>query len=368
MLKKLLILLAGSFFCVFFSCKEEAVYSVKVRLDNLEGKDVYAVFAADDMKKIDTLSSLGVNEFTLTEMEENYHSLTLYFGSPAQWITVYLEPGRRITVTGDLLYPRLVKVKGGRINDLLTEFREKSSALLKEQTDLVHLVDSSQEEQNAGKYISRLTNIRHELGLLADAFIRKHPDDGASAVLIEDYFSDPETPLLTEEYLNLLNPELDDFHVVKELKGAVEKAKRTVTGAKAPEFTVTNLDGDSFRLDSFAGRYFILTFVSAAWSDDAQTDRALLGELMATYPTDKVEMMVVSLDEDPRLVHELIRKDTIAWNIVIDSGGEAIGLMDLYNVNILPRYYLMDREGMILLKTENGIELKRVLESVMNKD
>ncbi|MDR1676650.1 MAG: TlpA family protein disulfide reductase, partial [Tannerella sp.] len=356
MLKKILILLAGNLFCVLFSCKEEAVYSVKVRLDNLEGKEVYAAFEADDMKKIDTLSAQGVNEFILTEMEANFHSLTLYFESPAQWITVYLEPHRRITVTGDVLYPRLIKVKGGRINDLLTEFREKSSGLLKEQMDIMRMIDSPQEEQNFGKYISRRTTIHHELCLLADAFVRKHPDEGASAVLIGEYFSDPETPLLTETYLNLLNPALDDFHVVKELKGAVEKAKRTVAGAKAPEFAVTNLDGVSFRPDSFAGRYFILAFVSA-WSDNCQTDELLLNEILSAYPADRVAVMAVSLDEDPQPVRELIRRDSIAWNVVIDSTGEAIELMDLYNVNIIPRCYLIDGERTILLKTENGIEL-----------
>ncbi|MDR1335674.1 MAG: AhpC/TSA family protein [Tannerella sp.] len=367
MLKKILTLLAGSLLCVLFSCTEEAVYSVKVRLDNLEGKEVYAVFEADDMKRIDTLSAPGGNEFTLTEMEESFHSLTLYFENPAQWITVYLEPHRRITVTGDLLYPRLAKVKGGKINDLLTEFREKSSALLKEQTDLLNIIDSPQEGQNAGKYVSRLTNIHHELGLLADAFIRKHPADGASAVLIGEYFSNPETPLLTEEYLNLLNPELDGFHAVKRLRETVEKAKRTVAGAKAPEFAVTNLDGISFRPDSFAGRYFILAFVSS-WADGCQTDELLLDEIQSAWTPEKVEVMVVSLDEDPQPVRELIRKDSVAWNVVIDSAGEAIGLMDLYNVNIIPRCYLVDGEGAILLKTENGIELKRVLEELMNKD
>jgi peroxiredoxin len=352
---------------MLFSCKEEAAYSVKVRLDNLEGKEVYAVFKADDMKKIDTLSSLGKNEFTLTGMEENFHSLTLYFESPAQWITVYLEPYRRIIVTGDLLYPRLVKVKGGRINNLLDEFREKASALLKEQTDLMNIIDSPQEGQNSGKYISRLTNIHHELCLLADAFIRKHPDEKASAVLIGEYFSNPETPHVTEEYLNLLNPVPDGFHIVKELKGAVEKAKRTATGAKAPDFSVMNLDGVVFRLDSFAGRYLILAFVSV-WSDSCQTKDLLLNEILSTWPADRVAVLTVSLDEDPQPVRELIRRDSIAWNVVIDSTGEAIELMDLYNVNIIPRCYLMDGEGTILLKTENGIELKQVLEKLMNKD
>jgi peroxiredoxin len=369
MLKKSLLIIAECAFCLFFSCKDEAVYSIKVKLDNLQGNHVYAVFEADDMKKVDTLtlSWPDAEEFTVTQMQENFRTLTLYFENRKQWITVYLEPRKRVSVTGDLLYPRLVKVKGGRTNQLLTGFREKSSALLKEQTDLLNILNTSREIQNHTADMTHLANVNHELCLRAEAFVKKYPEEEASAVLIREYLSDPERPLQTEEYLNLLDPKLDDFYIVKELKNATEKAKRTLEGMKAPDFNVININGESCSTASFIGNCFILAFVSM-WSDGCQTKELLLDEIISSYPNDRLGVMLVSLDEDQRQVRELVSKDSIRWNIVTDSAGQAIELIDLYNVNMIPQCYLMDIEGNILLKTENGIELKQVLEKWMDKD
>ena len=52
--------------------------------------------------------------------------------------------------------------------------------------------------------------------------------------------------------------------------------------------------------------------------------------------------------------------------MVADSSGEAIRLTYLYNASILPCCYLMDREGVILLKTENGVALEQELDKRIN--
>ena len=37
---------------------------------------------------------------------------------------------------------------------------------------------------------------------------------------------------------------------------------------------------------------------------------------------------------------------------------------DLYNVSVLPRCFLIDEDHKILMKTENGIEIKQTLENL----
>ncbi|MDR3269768.1 MAG: redoxin domain-containing protein [Tannerella sp.] len=360
MLKKLLILITGSTLCLFSSCKEEATFLIKVKLDNLKGENVYAVFEADDRKWVDTLFNDGSGELTVTQTQADYRTLTLYFENQTQWITVYLEPHKKITLKGDILYPQLVKVKGGKTNEWLSGFHEKAAALLKERTDLSKAMHGAQEKLR-DEHISRWANINQELCQQAETFIRKHPGEEASAILIREYLSDPETPLRTEAFLALLNPELDDFHVVKELKASNEKAKLTMKGAAAPDFSVLNINRVHFNKNSFSNRYCILAFVH----NEHQTRELLLDEIVTTYPDDSLSVMLISLDESPQQVREQVRKDTIPWNIVTDSAGQAIGMIDLYNVNRLPLCYLIDKEGNIRLKTENGIELEQVLSELM---
>jgi hypothetical protein len=40
-------------------------------------------------------------------------------------------------------------------------------------------------------------------------------------------------------------------------------------------------------------------------------------------------------------------------------------LVDLYNVSSLPRSFLIDEDGKIILKTENGVEIKQALERLI---
>ena len=78
-------------------------------------------------------------------------------------------------------------------------------------------------------------------------------------------------------------------------------------------------------------------------------------------------MALVSLDEDPHDVRNQMKTDTTHWNVFTDSAGQAIRVLEAYNVNALPRCFLIDRKGTIVLKTDNGIELRQTLEAMLGK-
>ncbi len=78
--------------------------------------------------------------------------------------------------------------------------------------------------------------------------------------------------------------------------------------------------------------------------------------------------MLISLDSDQAEVRNVLEKDTIQWNLVTDSAGQATMMLDLYNVSALPRCFLIDEEGRIILKTENGIEIRQTLQKLFTED
>ena len=73
--------------------------------------------------------------------------------------------------------------------------------------------------------------------------------------------------------------------------------------------------------------------------------------------------MLLSINHKSGLINPA--KDSIGWNLVTDSAGQAAMLVDLYNVSALPRCFLIDEEGKIILKTDNGVEIKQTLEKLM---
>lgn len=205
---------------------------------------------------------------------------------------------------------------------------------------------------------ARLANVNMQLSEEAIRYVKENPDEEASVVLIQSFFSDPDDTRKIDELLALLNPRLKDFYLVKELEQYSARAKRTALGAEAPDFSVRNIYGNTVSLDSFPQKYLLLTF-TAPWCDMCQTEDLYLDKVAMKYPKDQLDILLVSLDDNPDNVRDVLKKDSIAWNLVTDSAGQAAMLIDLYNVSVLPRCFLIDEDHKILMKTENGIEIKQ---------
>lgn len=352
------------------SCGGDIAYQIEGKLKNLEDQTVYAVFENDDIKVVDTVTCKKPGEFSIERKAGDFRDVTLYFKNKMHWATIYLDKGEKVTVSGDANYPSLLKIKGGSINNRLTAMKKEMAPLLKEQADLIHILSKDSKDTlnhsiEDTDVASRLANVNHQLSEQAMATIKEHPDEEASVVLIERYFATPDDTRRMDELLAVLNPELKDFYLIKKLKEYSTRAKRTALGAEAPDFNVKNVFGTPVSLDSFPQKYLLLAF-TAPWCDMCQTGSLYLDEVSTLYPKDKLDMLLISLDDNPKEVRELLSKDSIAWNLVTDSAGQAAMLLNLYNVSALPRCFLIDKEGKIILKTDNGVEVKQTLENIMN--
>ena len=369
MIKRLLLIL--SIIMSLSSCGEDAAYRIEGKLNNLEDQTLYAVFEGDDIKVVDTITCEKPGQFSIRHKDGDFRDVTLFFENKEHWLTVYLEKGEKVTITGDVNYPSMMQVKGGRINIQLTTLKKEMTPFLKEQADLLAILHKNNaENQNSAieetDVASRLTNVNHLLSEKAMEIIKENPDEEASVILLERYFTNPDDTRKMDELLAVLSPKLKDFYLVKNLEEYSAKAKRTALGAEAPGFDVKNVFGNPISLDSFPNKYVLLTF-TAPWCDMCQTENLLLDEVAMKYPKEKIDMLLISLDDDPKEVRKLLAKDSIAWNLVTDSAGQAAMLINLYNVSALPRCFLIDEEGKIILKTDNGIEIKQTLEYLIEK-
>lgn len=369
MIKRLLLVLG--IVVSLSSCGEDIAYRIEGKLQNLEDQTIYAVFENDGNNVVDTVVCEKPGEFLIERKDGNFREATLFFENKVRLATIYLEKGEKVTITGDVTTPSLLQIKGGRINDKLTEMRKEAAPLLKQKADLLRILHADSKDSLKNHSIedtdiaSRLTNVEHQLSEHAMASIQEYPDEEASAVLIGMHFANPDDTRKMDELLALLNPKLKESYLVKRLEEYSIRAKRTAIGAEAPNFQVKNVYGTPISLDSFSRKYLLLTF-TAPWCDMCQTESLCLDEVFSKYPKEKLDMLLVSLDDNPKEVRKLLAKDSIAWNLVTDSAGQAAMLINLYNVSALPRCFLIDEEGTIVLKTDNGIEVKQTLENLMN--
>ena len=352
---------------LLLSCDNKNFYKIEGKLSNLNDATLYFIFESPETIRIDTVMSSEKGHFSVFHEHDedvDMQVITVYYHDREQWFTIYPEVGRTIQVKGDARYPQALQIKGGRINDKLSQFKKKATPLLKELSDIQRSNPESITLDD--RETMQLPTLTHELLKSVQDFITKNPGEEASAVLIAEYFADPAEIELTENLLQMLSPDLDDYFIVQNIRKEIEKAKTTQVGSKAPDFQVTNIYGQTYAVDSFANKYFILAF-TALWCDLCKTQVMMLDNIASKYATDSLEILMISLDDELDDVREMIRQDTIQWNLVADSAGQAIHLFDIYNVNSLPKCFLIDKDGIILLNTKNGEELKQAVEEIMKQ-
>ena len=80
-------------------------------------------------------------------------------------------------------------------------------------------------------------------------YIQEHPDEEASAVLLQYYFMNPDDTRKMDELLAVLSPKLKDFYLIRKMQDYSMKAQRTSLGAEAPGFTVKNVYGHTVSLE-----------------------------------------------------------------------------------------------------------------------
>ena len=346
------------------ACSKDYTYRIEGKLSHLTEPTVYAVFENEQEKKVDTLLCADNGTFELEEHIDGFHSVTLFFEGRSRWVTAYLEPGTTVSIEGDAQSPLLLQVKGGKINDRLAAFKKKQADLFNEMSTLTQQLGEKANTVEQTDAAARLADVNLRLSEEAAAYVKAHPDEEASVVLIQTFFADPDDTRKIDELLALLDPRLNDFYLVRELEQFSIRSQRIALEAEAPDFTVKNIYGKSMSLDSFANRHLLLAF-TAPWCDMCQTEDLSLDEVAMRYSTDQLAILLVSLDDQPASVRESVAKDSIPWNVVTDSAGQAMQLIDLYNVSVLPRCFLIDEEKRIIMKTDNEVEIRQTLERLI---
>lgn len=349
------------------SCGEDYAYRVEGKLSNLEDQVIYAVFEREDYSMTDTFECTKPGQFEFIQKTEGFNNVTIYFENKSRWITAYLKPGNKIQISGDAKYPLLIQVKGNKINDQLSAVRKKLSSLLKDYTDLTTQLNQKLTSSEETEIASKISNINIELDEQVMDYIKEHPDEEASVVLIDMFFTEPDDTRRMDELMAMLDPQLKSFYLTRELEQFSARAKRTALGAEAPDFSLKNIEGKTVNLETFPDKYLLLAF-TAPWCDMCQTEDLYLDKVISEYSRDQVDVLLISLDSDQANVREVLAKDSINWNLVTDSAGQATMMLDLYNVSALPRCFLIDEDGRILLKTESGIEIRQTLQKLFEEE
>ncbi|MCX6004855.1 MAG: redoxin domain-containing protein [Chloroflexi bacterium] len=130
-------------------------------------------------------------------------------------------------------------------------------------------------------------------------------------------------------------------------RGWVESAPQI--GKRAPDFTLTSLDGDKISLSQFKGKRVLLNF----WLEGCppcETEMPLLQTAFNKYTRDELIILAVNVRGDIDKVKYFVGKENLIFPVLLDTEGQ---VDSIYKPPLFPTSLFIDSNGIIReIKTE----------------
>ena len=137
------------------------------------------------------------------------------------------------------------------------------------------------------------------------------------------------------------------------IRAALDEALKLQPRQPAPAFTLDDLDGQSVSLGQFKGQVVLLDFWSS-WCRPCISDLPNLRKIKEKTVGWPVVFLNISLDVDEAAWREAIDKHEIE-GVHVRAEGWSTEVTESYQVSVLPAYYLVDSQGLILDRL-SGVE------------
>jgi peroxiredoxin len=319
---------------VLTSCGNDKSYLLEGNISGLTNSAVYLVTSLDSGTRVDTVLSKN-GKFTFVSSYDSVKPVIVYLEEGNVWVTVWVQNGETIKIEGAANHPELIEATGNEVDDLLTEFKRNNKDTIRERSSL------------GDKDHSKKSDLEQTLVRNAGSFIEKHPASVASLVLIQDYLMENEDIEVLGHYLSLIESPAKEDRLFTRLNAVYHRLQQTSAGNPAPDFSVVNVKGDTLTLESFKDRYLLLAFENSTCGA-CKEDYPVLKKIYKEYHKKDLDILGIVFDEDCLMWKNVAKEYDITWLQVIDKYGWASPLLTLYNVNTIPDYFFIGKDGKII--------------------
>jgi peroxiredoxin len=208
---------------------------------------------------------------------------------------------------------------------------------------------------------------RAENDLLNCQFIKQFPYSYVSArLLIALAFRLPVDSL--KIIYSSMSPIVQQSKDGKYILGFIAKTESLATGRQSPDFSQTDIEGNSVSLHDFRGKYILLDFW-ASYCVPCREENPFLRKLYMEYKNKGFTIISFSVDRIEQKTEWLdaVQKDSLAWAQLCDFKGWQSQLIDQYNLSGkgIPSNFLIGTKGEILAQNLHGEELEKKLNELI---
>ena len=367
--------------CLFSACesntdsKNEFVISGKAE-GVFNGVRVYLKTSENGQKGRITDTAIVVNEaFNFKGKVDGSEMRILTIDGIVGQTALVLEPEQiEVTIYKDSIYQS--EVSGGKNNVIFNSYKNGYQDLVEKVSGLRQAYVLAQGDADAIKEIQeRNTILRSELKDYGLNFLKQNPDSDFSLMLLDGITGQQgfDAKMASEVFelmpQALLNKPTNTI-MAQKINAKINIALNTFEpkiGAKAPDFTAPNPDGEMITLSNILGKVTILDFW-ASWCRPCRIENPNFVKIYEQYHAKGLEIISVSLDRNNQKQRwvEAIEKDQLNWYNVSNLKFWQDPLAQLYNVSSIPATFILDKDGIILATKLRGGALEAKISELLD--
>ncbi len=334
---------------------------------------------------VDTVVCDASGSFSMEFFPDLVAFYVLRYGQSG-YITLLIEPGETLELTGDFTDPGSFTAKGSPGSELLqvlaSEHKQTLDALGEISRKNMEYLSSPDYAALKQQFDIQFDSIINSFQQYSLRFIHKNP--GSPAILIALYnlygqgfpVFNPQTDLPVYQFVDsVLMAGHGNLEAVQLLHAQVTEAERILNsehpvrgiqkGEIAPDFVSSRPDGTELSLSDLKGNYVLLGFW-AGWSGLSREENVTLKKAVERYGEKNFRILQVSVDDDRDTWTEAITEDDLNWEHVSDLMRWNTPVVDIYHVEKIPYNVIIDPTGRVVAMDIYGEKLLSTLDNLLN--
>ena len=349
--------------CVLTSMAQAGDIAIKGKIEGIKKGRLY-LLARSGEEQTDTLGYCDFKrgKFTLTAVAEEPVVAQLVVDGFAGGFTLFAEPG--VTYEAYLSEGDNYYIRGGQLNDSYTAHMKESAAMRKAIDGMQSRYDSlrtARKFRSASQVNDSLQRQQNALRELTNTFLGSNDNIIAAYTIYSNLLMREASLRDTRSMYATLGEGAKGSQYGRIIKERIKRLEKTEGGAQAPDFTLTDPQGNAVTMSSVKGKIKIIDFW-ASWCGPCRLNNPALRKLYDELHPLGLEIIGVSLDTNKAAWEKAIEKDGLTWINVSSLKGWKCDLIKLYNVTGVPALFVLNENNQIIATGLRGEQLREFLE------